>query len=128
MWKEDHLHVLLLAAIASGNMPRSPTELDIVERMLQSAAAAIRDMPCGSLPLERLKTQVYHHVTEGINVCANYSFGHVPDCPPPSSTSSFPTGPSGRRGGGGGGGGGGVVDCLNPSRRAVPRIGRSPRT
>lgn len=81
-------------------MPRSPTELDVVEHMLQNAAEAIRMMPCGSLPLEQLKTAVYKDVCEGIQKCVDYAYGNLPDLKPAAPPSTPPKSPSeGRRGG-----------------------------
>jgi hypothetical protein len=72
-------------------MPRSPTELDVVEHLLQNAAEAIRLMPCGSLRLEQLKTEVYKLVCNAIEPCVNYAYGYLPDLQPPTPASQSET-------------------------------------
>jgi hypothetical protein len=93
-------------------MPRSPTELDVVEHLLQNAAEAIRLMPCGSLRLEQLKTEVYQAICQGITKCADYAHGLIPDLRPPGggvgSHSVHPKSPPG-------GGRGGVGHRSKPA-------------
>lgn len=42
--------------------------------MLHQAASAIRDLPQGSLETEQMRTQVYHHIYEALNMLTNYAF------------------------------------------------------
>lgn len=61
-----------------------------MEHLLQNAAGAIRDMKCGSLQLEQLKTAIYHDICQGITKCADYAYGYLPDCKPPPGPTPGP--------------------------------------
>jgi hypothetical protein len=79
-------------------MPRSPTELDLIEHHLQAAARTIRDSNPGDLEVERMRNEIYDHVYKAIEICARYAYARTSTPPATTTPRSSPTSHSGGRG------------------------------